>query len=66
VNRLRERAKNGTNQLVVTAAPQCPFPDAYIGQALNDAPFDAVYVQFCTFLLFVLLPGLKRSTMTER
>jgi chitinase len=52
VNQLRERAKEeGTNQLYITAAPQCPFPDAYIGQALNDAPFDAVYVQFCMFLL---------------
>ncbi|KAI0750065.1 glycoside hydrolase [Daedaleopsis nitida] len=29
-----------------TAAPQCPYPDAYIGAALNAAPFDAVYVQF--------------------
>jgi chitinase len=57
VNRLREHATHGTKQLYVTAAPQCPFPDAYIGQALNAAPFDAVYVQFCTFLLFVLPPG---------
>lgn len=32
-----------------TAAPQCPYPDAYIGAALNAAPFDAVYVQFCKF-----------------
>jgi hypothetical protein len=31
----------------VTAAPQCPFPDAEIGNALNNAFFDAVYVQFC-------------------
>ncbi|KAI9000467.1 glycoside hydrolase superfamily [Trametes punicea] len=30
----------------ITAAPQCPYPDAYIGAALNEAPFDAVYVQF--------------------
>ncbi|KAF8492550.1 glycoside hydrolase superfamily [Russula emetica] len=36
VNRLRDHAANGTNQLYT----------AYIGQALNDAPFDAVYVQF--------------------
>ena len=35
----------------ITAAPQCPYPDAYIGAALNEAPFDAVYVQFCTCLL---------------
>nr|VWO97697.1 Alcohol dehydrogenase 1 [Ganoderma boninense] len=32
----------------ITAAPQCPYPDANIGAALNEAPFDAVYVQFCT------------------
>ncbi|KAJ8496865.1 hypothetical protein ONZ51_g855 [Trametes cubensis] len=50
--------KNGTNTTAVidvtnrkkyyyiTAAPQCPYPDAYIGAALNEAPFDAVYVQF--------------------
>ncbi|KAF8320068.1 glycoside hydrolase [Clavulina sp. PMI_390] len=29
-----------------TAAPQCPYPDAYIGTTLNGAEFDAVYVQF--------------------
>lgn len=28
-------------------APQCPFPDAYIGTTLNEFGFDAVYVQFC-------------------
>ncbi len=32
----------------ITAAPQCPYPDANIGAALNEAHFDAVYVQFCT------------------
>lgn len=31
----------------ITAAPQCPYPDVYIGTALNQASFDAVYVQFC-------------------
>ncbi|KAF8887965.1 glycoside hydrolase superfamily [Gymnopilus junonius] len=30
----------------ITAAPQCPFPDAEVGNALNSASFDAVYVQF--------------------
>ncbi|CAO3587987.1 unnamed protein product [Absidia cylindrospora] len=34
------------NQLLITAAPQCPFPDAMIGDALNNAVFDAVFVQF--------------------
>ena len=55
VNRLREHEKGGSNRLYITAAPQCVFPDAYIGEALNRASFDAVYVQFCTFLLFVSL-----------
>lgn len=59
MNQLRERAQNSTNKLYVTAAPQCPFPDAYIGQALNAASFDAVYVQFCTSLLFVLTPWIE-------
>ncbi|KAF9233637.1 glycoside hydrolase family 18 protein [Melanogaster broomeanus] len=27
-------------------APQCPYPDAYIGTTLNAVGFDAVYVQF--------------------
>ncbi len=31
----------------ITAAPQCPFPDANLGQVLNASRFDAVYVQFC-------------------
>lgn len=31
----------------VTAAPQCPYPDAALGSVLNAAEFDAVYVQFC-------------------
>jgi len=46
VNRIKSHAKGASKQYYVTAAPQCPFPDAYIGAALNDAPFDAVFVQF--------------------
>ncbi|OSC97704.1 glycoside hydrolase family 18 protein [Trametes coccinea BRFM310] len=37
---------NKNKYYYITAAPQCPYPDAYIGAALNEAPFDAVYVQF--------------------
>lgn len=33
----------------ITAAPQCPFPDAYTGPAINQSRFDAIYVQFCAF-----------------
>jgi len=47
VKQIRARAKGAKKQFFVTAAPQCPFPDANIGLALNGAPFDAVYVQFC-------------------
>ncbi|KAI0260435.1 glycoside hydrolase superfamily [Gloeopeniophorella convolvens] len=46
VNQIRSHAKGSTKRFYITAAPQCPFPDANIGQALNDASFDAVYVQF--------------------
>ncbi|TVU35680.1 hypothetical protein EJB05_17581 [Eragrostis curvula] len=32
--------------MLLTAAPQCPFPDASIGPALQAVPFDIVWVQF--------------------
>ncbi|RKP26301.1 glycoside hydrolase superfamily, partial [Syncephalis pseudoplumigaleata] len=32
--------------LIVTAAPQCPYPDAYMHDVLVKAAIDAVYVQF--------------------
>ncbi|EIM91612.1 glycoside hydrolase [Stereum hirsutum FP-91666 SS1] len=46
VNEIRAKAKGDSKQYYITAAPQCPYPDAYIGDALNEASFDAVYVQF--------------------
>ena len=42
-NRFTDR----TIRYYITAAPQCPFPDASLGAVLNAASFDAVYVQFC-------------------
>ncbi|PRQ50979.1 putative chitinase [Rosa chinensis] len=33
-------------KVYLTAAPQCPFPDAYVGNALNTGLFDFVWVQF--------------------
>ncbi|KAF9622736.1 hypothetical protein IFM89_032916 [Coptis chinensis] len=33
-------------KVYLTAAPQCPFPDAHLGQALNTGLFDYVWVQF--------------------
>ena len=47
VNQIRSLAAPTGKKYIITAAPQCPYPDAYIGAALNEADFDAVYVQFC-------------------
>lgn len=33
-------------KVYLTAAPQCPFPDASLGKALNTGLFDYVWVQF--------------------
>lgn len=33
-------------KVYLTAAPQCPFPDAWVGGALNTGLFDYVWVQF--------------------
>ncbi|KAI0635520.1 glycoside hydrolase [Trametes polyzona] len=46
VNRIRSHANGANKKYYVTAAPQCPFPDAYLGTVLNAVGFDAVYVQF--------------------
>ena len=35
-----------------SAVPMSITRRAHIGHALNEASFDAIYVQFCTFLLF--------------
>lgn len=36
----------------VTAAPQCVYPDANLGEVLGASDFDAVYVQFCEHLFY--------------
>ncbi|GJE89922.1 glycoside hydrolase family 18 protein [Phanerochaete sordida] len=46
VTQIRTLAAPTGKKYIITAAPQCPYPDAYIGAALNEADFDAVYVQF--------------------
>ncbi|KAI6156537.1 carbohydrate-binding module family 5 protein [Pisolithus tinctorius] len=46
VTALRALMAKGNKQYYITAAPQCPYPDAYIGTTLNAVGFDAVYVQF--------------------
>ncbi|OAX37590.1 glycoside hydrolase family 18 protein [Rhizopogon vinicolor AM-OR11-026] len=43
---LRTLMDGGNKPYYITAAPQCPYPDAYIGTTLDAVGFDAVYVQF--------------------
>lgn len=47
VTRLRSHFNGASKSYYVTAAPQCPFPDAYLGSVINAVGFDAIYVQFC-------------------
>ncbi|KAG9155063.1 hypothetical protein Leryth_011048 [Lithospermum erythrorhizon] len=42
---LSNYSKQG-KKVYLTAAPQCPFPDAWIGNALKTGLFDYVWVQF--------------------
>ncbi|KAK0582997.1 hypothetical protein LWI29_032128 [Acer saccharum] len=35
-----------SKKVYLTAAPQCPYPDAYLGDALKTGLFDYVWVQF--------------------
>ncbi|XP_008813710.3 acidic endochitinase-like [Phoenix dactylifera] len=42
---LKAYSKPG-KEVYLTAAPQCPFPDAWVGSALDTGLFDYVWVQF--------------------
>ncbi|KAI0346297.1 glycoside hydrolase [Trametopsis cervina] len=46
INQLRSHMNSASKKYYITAAPQCPFPDAYLGDLINSVAFDAVYVQF--------------------
>ncbi|KAJ2093230.1 Chitinase 2 [Coemansia sp. RSA 1813] len=47
IERLRSHyATDQSKEYYIAAAPQCPYPDAYLGSTLNSAWFDMVYVQF--------------------
>ncbi|WCJ19302.1 Acidic endochitinase [Euphorbia peplus] len=37
---------DGSRKVYLSAAPQCPFPDAWVGNALNTGLFDYVWIQF--------------------
>ncbi|KAG6816202.1 hypothetical protein H0H87_007751 [Tephrocybe sp. NHM501043] len=58
---LRQLSKGG-RKYYLTAAPQCPFPDAYLGNVISAVGFDAVYIQ-CKYIIalgraFSILPAL--------
>ncbi|KAE8815226.1 Acidic endochitinase [Hordeum vulgare] len=38
--------KGGGKEVYLSAAPQCPFPDQWVGKALETGLFDYVWVQF--------------------
>ncbi|QRV90694.1 carbohydrate-binding domain protein [Ceratobasidium sp. AG-Ba] len=46
VNQLRSHFNGTSKKYYVTAAPQCVYPDAALGSVINNAVFDAIYVQF--------------------
>ncbi|KAF8761064.1 Glycoside hydrolase family 18 protein [Rhizoctonia solani] len=46
VNQLRSKFNGASKKYYITAAPQCVYPDSALGSVLNNAFFDAVYVQF--------------------
>lgn len=43
---LKNMGKNGGSTVLLSAAPQCPFPDEWDGGAINTGLFDFVWVQF--------------------
>ncbi|CAA7265567.1 unnamed protein product [Cyclocybe aegerita] len=48
VRKIRSLSSGASKKYYLTAAPQCPFPDAYLGSVINAVGFDAIYVQFIT------------------
>ncbi|KAF8775249.1 hypothetical protein HU200_004652 [Digitaria exilis] len=43
---LKDMGKNAGTEVLLSAAPQCPFPDEWDGGAINTGLFDFVWVQF--------------------
>ncbi|EAY76568.1 hypothetical protein OsI_04514 [Oryza sativa Indica Group] len=43
---LKSLGRSGGRRVVLSAAPQCPFPDEWDGGAISTGLFDAVWVQF--------------------
>ncbi|KAG5356168.1 Endochitinase [Yarrowia sp. B02] len=57
VKRLREHFSSSSGQYYISATPQCPFPDASVGEALAGADIDFAYVQFYNNYCGVNNPG---------
>ena len=55
ITQLRSHFNGASKAYYITGAPQCPFPDAYLGSVINAVAFDALYVQFCAFTPFTAL-----------
>ncbi|CAO1944332.1 unnamed protein product [Urochloa humidicola] len=43
---LKDMGKNAGTDVLLSAAPQCPFPDQWDGSAINTGLFDFIWVQF--------------------
>ncbi|GJJ14436.1 hypothetical protein Clacol_008700 [Clathrus columnatus] len=46
IAQIQTHAAGASKKYYISGAPQCPYPDAYMGTVLNAASFDMVYVQF--------------------
>ncbi|KAF9024946.1 class III chitinase [Hymenopellis radicata] len=46
VTKIRSLSASAGKTYYITAAPQCVFPDAYLGSVISAVGFDAIYVQF--------------------
>lgn len=45
-NELRALFQQGSKQYYISAAPQCPYPDASVGELLANADVDFAFIQF--------------------
>ncbi|EGW32173.1 uncharacterized protein SPAPADRAFT_55693 [Spathaspora passalidarum NRRL Y-27907] len=39
-------AKDSSKSYYLSAAPQCPYPDTYVGDLISDVPLDYLFIQF--------------------
>jgi chitinase len=47
INRLRERfTENPSKKYLISGAPQCPLPEVNMGEMINAAKFDLLWIQF--------------------